>query len=380
MACAVVVRAAGAPPAKFLPPAGKTLSIVGQDWFAVADYVAQCKDCPPPGGVTTYLGFYDLLSKDANFGGLGQDAAGNPAADADWGGGLANAARMAAAYPQSALALGLDISEERRAGGLAELKLGMHDDKILRLARFCRQVKQPIFLRVGYEFDGAWNMGYADRAAYVAAYRRIVDTLRAQGVTNVAFVWQASASPVDEVIEGGRREMLRDWYPGSTYVDWMALSWFLRPEEKSAKGVERMNQLQLADELLALARAERKPVMIAEASPQGYDLKALSNANISPLWDGAAGADVVARTPQQIWLEWYQPIFSYMDANRDLIRAFAYINVRWDDQPMWGPPYAKGYWGDTRIQANPDIQRRWLDEMHRPAWAHGGAKLTESLK
>lgn len=376
MACS----AASGPPTRFAPPAGRTLLVIGQDFEAVAGYAQHCKQCPPPAGVTAYLGFYDLLSPAAGFGGLGEDAAGQAAPDADWGAGATSAARVLRQFPEAALVIGLDISNGRRKDGLAQIARGLHDDKIERLATFFRSARRPVFLRIGYEFDGVWNQGYEVRATYVAAYRRIVDGLRARQVSNVTFVWQASASPIDDVLEQGKRENLRDWYPGAAYVDWVALSWFLRPGTQP--GTQRLrvpDQLELAQEVLAFARAEGKLVMIAESTPQGYDLSALTRSNISPVWDGKPHADTVNRSADEIWTEWYEPLLSFIDANRDLIGAFAYINARWDDQPMWGPPYASGYWGDSRIQANPRIQDLWLTEMHRAPWLHGGPTLFVTL-
>ncbi|MBB6093502.1 hypothetical protein HNQ60_002383 [Povalibacter uvarum] len=368
------------PDARFLPPDGQTLLIIGQELQSVADYVTDCQSCATPGGVTTYLGFYDLLSAKDGFGGLGEDAAGNPAADADWGAGKTSAAKMLTQHPDSALVIGLDMSNGRRSGGLAEIARGVHDDKIARLAAFFVAAKRPVYLRIGYEFDGTWNLGYDDRKTYITAFRRIVDGLRTRGANNVAFVWQASASPLDDIIEQGRREDIRDWFPGASYVDWVALSWFLKPHAKGrANSLKTPGQLQLAREVIDFARAERKPVMIAESTPQGYDLGKLTHANISPLWDGPAGGNVVQLSAEQIWHEWYEPVLSFIDANRDVIAAFAYINANWDVQPMWAKPYSSGYWGDTRIQANPSIEKAWVTETRKPAWLHGGPRLYEIL-
>ena len=89
--CACAADSSGA---KFVPPADRTLLIVGQDFESIAQYRKDCSECPVPGGVTTYLGFYDLLSADANqFGGLGETATGDPAGDGDWGAGRANAGK-----------------------------------------------------------------------------------------------------------------------------------------------------------------------------------------------------------------------------------------------------------------------------------------------
>ena len=51
----------------------------------------------------------------------------------------------------------------------------------------------------------------------------------------------------------------------------------------------------------------------------------------------------------------------------------AYINTNWDKQSMWGPPYGQGYWGDSRIQIDPEISARWLEETRDPGfWLHAG--------
>ncbi|HMN47479.1 MAG TPA: hypothetical protein PKE27_23100 [Povalibacter sp.] len=51
---------------------------------------------------------------------------------------------------------------------------------------------------------------------------------------------------------------------------------------------------------------------------------------------GPPHTDTVQRSADEIWAEWYEPLLSFIDDNRALIGAFAYINARWDDQPMWG--------------------------------------------
>jgi len=40
---------------------------------------------------------------------------------------------------------------------------------------------------------------------------------------------------------------------------------------------------------------------------------------------------------------------------------------------MWNVPYANGYWGDSRVQANAEISRRWLLEVgNQSFWLHAG--------
>ena len=124
--------------------------------------------------------------------------------------------------------------------------------------------------------------------------------------------------------------------------------------------------------MLAFARENRKPVMIAESTPQRYDLEQLTRGNSSPIWDGAAGQSKRSRTADQIWQEWFEPFFKYIRENRDTIRAVAYINADWDSQSKWGPPHNEGYWGDSRVQANPVISNYWALQVGDDSfWQHG---------
>ena len=118
-------------------------------------------------------------------------------------------------------------------------------------------------------------------------------------------------------------------------------------------------QRDLMEEVLGFARARGKQVMIAEASPQGYDLANRSNANIAPIWDGKQKGDLKIISDQEIWENWFAPLFQYMNENDDVIRALAYINANWDAQPRWGEPHAEGYWGDSRLEANSEIAGRF---------------------
>jgi beta-mannanase len=87
---------------------------------------------------------------------------------------------------------------------------------------------------------------------YQAAYKHIVDRLRETGATNFATVWQAAAlgsgTYLDRPVEA--------WHPGDEYMDWVGTSYFSSVEP-------------IQDKLLDFARAHGKPVMIAEAAPQG---------------------------------------------------------------------------------------------------------------
>jgi hypothetical protein len=349
------------------PPAAEKLLIIGQDLGAIRGYMgSDC--CVKPDGLTAYLDFYDIL-KPGDFGGLGIDAAGQQLEfELSWGSGPSSAYLTATGFGVSNIAIGLSITENEHPGGLQNIVDGMHDDEIRQLAAFAATVDGRVYLRIGYEFDGAWNDGYSDADLYIAAYRRIVDVLRDEEADNVEFILQASAAGVDEIIDGGHED-ISQWYPGDKYVDWLALSWFMNPDERSIVLRENFTPLspgELSDEVLQLAREKGKPVMIAEASPQAMDLKENFTAHHSPLWDGEPMSGQQSMTDEEIWDYWFAPLFAYMEDNRDVIHALAYINVDWDSQPMWGSPYANGFWGDTRLETNPELARRFNEAV--AAW------------
>ena len=345
-------KSSGAGPEKIL--------IIGQDLDAIRGYMgSDC--CVTPDGLTAYLDFYDLL-KPEDFGGLGIDAALEELDfELTWGSGPMSAYATSTEFGVNNVAIGLSITENEHPGGLQRIVDGAHDNEIKQLAKYATLVEGQVYLRIGYEFDGAWNQGYSDAELYVGAYRRIVDVLRAEGADNIEYVLQASTAGVDEIIDGGREDISK-WYPGDDYVDWLGLSWFMNPDERSVIPQEHFTPMspgELSDELLQLARDKGKPVMIAEASPQAMDLNDNFTANHSPLWDGEPTSDQQTMSDEEIWEYWFAPLFAYMNDNRDVINALAYINVDWDSQPMWGPPYESGFWGDTRLETNPEIARRF---------------------
>ena len=340
--------------------AAPNLFFIGQDLDAIRDYSsAEC--CAAADGATAYIGLYNVLSEEAVFGGLGLGADGKPTElEGSWGAGAVSAYKTAKEFGVKDLAIGLFIAENDHPGALDQLLAGAHDDKVRQLAKLFKHVDGDAYLRIGYEFDGVWNAGQDDRKRYITAWRRIVDLLREEGDQNVYYVWQGSASPIDDVIEK-KRENIEDWYPGDDYVDWIGLSWFFDGDEAQSVDAdyEAPTGRELADELLAFARARNKPVMVAEAAPQGYDLKNLTSRHHSPIWDGDSGSAPISLTADQIWEAWFSPFFQYVHDNDDVIDAIAYISCNWDEQPMWGPPYESGYWGDTRVTQNETITKRW---------------------
>lgn len=334
--------------------------IIGQDLDAIRGYEkSDC--CIKPDAATAYLSFFNLLDKSQGYGGLGLNEQGEPIElEWDWGSGPVNAYKTGKEFGFESLAIGLSITENEHPGALPLLVAGEYDANILQLVHFVKLFEGDIYLRIGYEFDGFWNQGYEDAPRYIKAWKRIVNTMRSAGADNVQFVWQASASQTDDILDG-HHDDIRAWYPGDNHVDWLGFSMFAHPEGPTLVEMDYQPALpqELIQEVLDMARELGKPVMIAEAAPRAFNLNEMHKSHHSPIYDGDAGTGRFAVTADDVWASYYGPLFRIMNENSDVIRSLAYINVHWDSQEMWGPPYESGYWGDSRLEVNPELAKRF---------------------
>jgi hypothetical protein len=307
------------PRAKFEPPDGKTILVIGQAPNEINDY-ARKAGTGDPGG---YMNYADLRDFD------GRTATREVEAELD---GLVKR------YPRSVGQIGISM-----VGELEAINRGQLDDNIRTLGEVLRRTNKPIFLRIGYEFDGPWN-AYKP-ALYVSAFQRIVSILRGDSinnraispVNNVAFVWHSAAWNTFE------SHPIGNWYPGDSYVDWIAVSWFAwtDPEQNKAAEDSRATDLDFA-------RQHAKPVMIAEAAPKKYFAPENPRS-----WDG-----------------WYSKVFQWIALNN--VKGFSYINQDWNAQAM----FANGDWGNSRVQnGSPSVLHRWQAAVEDPRFLRASDDL-----
>lgn len=109
-----------------------------------------------------------------------------------------------------------------------EIASGAYDTYITGYARAVRRYGQPLFIRpICGEFNGYWWDWCSPKANpeltaadFVAAWRRIVDIFRQEGVTNVAWIWTPVAFPPPPM-DWGHDPDWQAYYPGDDYVDWV---------------------------------------------------------------------------------------------------------------------------------------------------------------
>ncbi|NME70640.1 glycoside hydrolase family 26 protein [Flammeovirga aprica] len=303
--------------AKFIPSNGEKLLIIGQDLGAVgglSSYTDGYIDAFDyyPSGVTTYTNIVNLqgLSSKTNY-----------------GAGDVNAQKYLdeSKFSNTTIAIGLYLVGEER-----NVINGNRDYNIRKLAKWIKNSNRPVYLRIGYEFDGPHN-NY-NPSNYIKMYQHIVDVFDEERVLNCDFVWQSDG--VHTV------NTLNSYYPGDEYVDWMAFSYF-------AQGA--------GNSLINFAKDKGKPVMIAEATPMGFDLEA---------------------TREDVWSKWFTPLFDLIDKNEE-IKALAYINVDWNAQPMWKDSGIN--WGDSRIQANTSVFNNWKTETDDGTWLKSSSELFTTI-
>jgi hypothetical protein len=376
VAVVVASPASAAVSGRNLPANGKVRFFMGQDSSTLSDYKRDVLDTDPsaprPGGVTLYTNIF--------LGGI--------YGPVDYGSGSVDFPTTLGQYPDVALAVGLYLSDSYAGCGNQPLRalIGRNDPDVTsgdpslttryrqrldELITWLKNTGREVFLRIGYEYDGPWNCYNA--GFYKEAFRYVKGRIDALGATKVATVWQSASWPVDEQTGSPQNHYIVTatdhfdaWYPGDQYVDWVAMSAFYGSTYNQVQWTCRTPSTSpraLQDRILAFARARDKPVMIAEAAPQGFATGAKTGSCIST-------SNPQPMTADAIWNTWYADFFAYVAANTDVIRAVAYINTHWDSQAQWRCTATNGqtvcpggYWGDSRVQADPTILSRFLDEV-----------------
>ncbi|GGI57662.1 glycosyl hydrolase [Winogradskyella haliclonae] len=327
--------------AKFEPKDGKILVFIGQELEAVGgleNYTdGYCNYFDMPAGITLYT---NLSPGDESFGYYNKGNDGLKTV-ANWGAGdscgqyyLDNET-----FKNVSLSIGLSIVNHEK-----QIAKGTHDKLITELGEWIKSTKRPVFLRIGYEFDG-WDWNHYKKKFYLKSWERIHAIFKAMKVTNVAFVWQSKGI-------GSGQDILEEWYPGDEIVDWVGYSYFGNPDT----------------EMLTFARTHNKPVFIAEAAPVRENSNLYFNSQLTN-----------PKVAKRLWGEWFISFFKTINDNSDIIKAFSYINTNWPSQPMWtyNPTFQKV---DSRLQMSDYVAKKWREELEKPQYIKSSVNLFNDLR
>lgn len=225
-------------------------------------------------------------------------------------------------FPNLILQIGLNLKINHKEV-TKEISNGEYDFEIQKLANTLKEMKNPILIRIGYEFD---KKGRYNPKNYVLAFRHIVNLFRKNNVKNVASVWCSCPYLGTEPFE--------PYYPGDEYVDWFGIDVF---GEKYFKN----NEYEPTERFLKMAINHKKPVIIGESS----------------------AIRIGINNGEKIWKEWFKPYFKWIE-NHPIIKAFCYIN--WD----WGKDWKKPEWGNCRIEENEFVRKNYVKEIQKKGYIH----------
>lgn len=215
-----------------------------------------------------------------------------------------------------------------------DVAAGKLDDRIEALCAGLKHLQCPVYLRIGFEFNGPWFGYEADN--YRAAWIRIVTALRKHQLDQVAAVWCYCPLPaVGEKPWGKDRDYL-PYYPGDAYVDWWAIDLF---------SVEDFT-LRNTEWFMADAAQHGFPVMIGESTPR---------------WVGGVQGGTAT------WEKWFVPYFNFI-RSQPTVKAFCYISWDWTKYPVWQD------WGDARVWANTDLLQHYQRELSESWYQHAQTK------
>jgi hypothetical protein len=229
-----------------------------------------------------------------------------------------------AKFPNLMLQIGLNLKVNGQ-DKTKEISEGKYDKELKKLVETIKEIKNPVFIRIGYEFDAK---GKYSPKNYVAAFKYITTYFRKNKVNNMATVWCSCPYNGTEPFE--------PYYPGDKYADWFGIDVF---------GAElfKDNKYLPIEEFLKMAVKHKKPVMVGESS-----------------------AIKIGIEDDRIWEEWFVPYFKWI-RNHPQIKAFCYIN--WDWAKDWKTPR----WGNSRIEENEFVRRKYVKELSKKMYIHNAS-------
>jgi hypothetical protein len=151
----------------------------------------------------------------------------------------------------------------------AAIAAGAFDPFVRRAAREAAAFSQPLLLRLAHEMNGPWSSwgAWVDGNAptdYVAMWRHVVSIFRAEGATNVRWVWSPNVYGVGQSLAGGSAMPFEPFYPGDHWVDFVGLDGYNWGTVHSS-GWQSFTSV-FGSSYDAMTRLTGKPMMICETA------------------------------------------------------------------------------------------------------------------
>jgi uncharacterized protein (TIGR01370 family) len=150
---------------------------------------------------------------------------------------------------------------------LESIRAGQFDDDLRAWGQAAHEFGTPLIVEYGTEVNGqwfSWNGKWHGKAAgpprFIAAYRHIVQTIRAAGADNVTWVFHVDSEDDPEI--GWNR--FENYYPGSDVVDWVGLSCYGYQTPTETDKLESFRARMDVACRRVTAMAPAKPIILCE--------------------------------------------------------------------------------------------------------------------
>lgn len=145
---------------------------------------------------------------------------------------------------------------------LKEIIEGKHDDYISAFANQIKNYTAPVILRFAHEMNGNWYPWGNRPEEYISAYRKIVETFRNSGVTNVRFMWSINGDnvPYEPIGQSSK------YYPGDGYVDMVGLDGYNFGTSRQGSTWKSFSQIFLPSYSFVSRTYPNKPIIISETA------------------------------------------------------------------------------------------------------------------
>ncbi len=145
---------------------------------------------------------------------------------------------------------------------LAAITAGRYDGYLRRFAAAVRSYHRRVIVGFGHEPNGywfSWGYSHATAASFIAAWRHIVNLFRAQGASNVTWLWT-----VNIIDARGGIQPPAPWWPGSSYVNWVGIDgYYYKPSWSFAP--------LFGPTIKAVRALTRDPILISEIAAGDAD-------------------------------------------------------------------------------------------------------------
>jgi beta-mannanase len=147
---------------------------------------------------------------------------------------------------------------------LSTIAQGGFDQYVRSFADQARDYRGPLFLEPMHEMNGTWypwggTVNGNTVADYIAAWRHLHDVFRAEGASNVTWVWTINRDTVPETAANQPQE----YWPGPDYVDWVGLDAY---NWGSSPTTAWNSVTKVLGARVALLQSYEKPIIVAETA------------------------------------------------------------------------------------------------------------------